>query len=242
MKSKQISTDWIRLRNDPANWLYIPEFNVFPIDVDFFGFSDPIIGEQDEDTSFHSNVREIVSQLRRHLIAKFYSISSFNKFEEGSFYKFKNDYESGDFSNIIPVGDDVFAIRYQLIIESLSDSIKYYHEDVYQSREAISFAMMEMGNMLINAELDKNLLAAVFSERARKAANLRHAADPVQADKTFVEQCWLEWKKEPMDKNGKKKYRSTSAFAEDMKDKCQNLKNTESIKRWCREWQKKDIL
>ena len=78
----------------------------------------------------------------------------------------------------------------------------------------------------------------VISTRARAAAHARHAKDPKQKDKAMVRECWNEWQRAPLDRDGKKKYKGKSAFALDMLKSWENLESQAVIEGWCRVWEK----
>lgn len=69
------------------------------------------------------------------------------------------------------------------------------------------------------------------SINARYAAFARHAADPKQADKSNVRECWELWKKEPY------RYKSKASFARDMLQRYYSLESQRTIERWCKEWE-----
>jgi len=73
-----------------------------------------------------------------------------------------------------------------------------------------------------------------FSARARDAAVRRHAADPRQAEKAFVLECWKDWRANPT------RYKSKAKFARDMLEKCQHLESEKKITDWCRDWEKSE--
>ena len=68
---------------------------------------------------------------------------------------------------------------------------------------------------------------------ARKGARAKLAADPKQADKAIVRECWGDWKNEPA------RYKSKAAFARDMREKFPNLESQPVIEGWCRLWERK---
>lgn len=67
---------------------------------------------------------------------------------------------------------------------------------------------------------------------AQKGAMAKLAADPKQADKRAVRECWELWREEPTRYDGK------AAFARDMLQKFEALKSAVVIERWCREWER----
>jgi hypothetical protein len=73
------------------------------------------------------------------------------------------------------------------------------------------------------SDFNRSLMAA----RARK----RHIADPKQAAKQHVRECWELWQKEPA------RYAGKAAFARDMLSKYEDLKSQPVIEGWCRDWE-----
>lgn len=69
-----------------------------------------------------------------------------------------------------------------------------------------------------------------------RAAAKRLMNDPRQEEKTFIRECWRDWKK------GITNYKSKAAFARDMIDKCEHLTSIKKVEDWCREWEKEYSL
>lgn len=69
----------------------------------------------------------------------------------------------------------------------------------------------------------------------REAANIRWQLDPRNTEKSFVKECWLDWKRDPS------KYSSKARFARDMLTKLDHLSSTKVIEDWCREWDKEIV-
>lgn len=76
MSEGEPSAVWLQYRNDPDNWLRIPEFGVRPDDVDLVGFAYPIIGPftDADEQSFEQSVRDMVATLRGLARAEFSSL------------------------------------------------------------------------------------------------------------------------------------------------------------------------
>lgn len=66
---------------------------------------------------------------------------------------------------------------------------------------------------------------------ALKGAMAKLAADPKQAEKRAVRECWELWRQEPARYDGK------AAFARDMLQKFESLTSQVTIERWCRLWE-----
>lgn len=77
---------------------------------------------------------------------------------------------------------------------------------------------------------DEGVVRQVRKTLATIAAMAKLAADPKQADKVLVRECWDEWQKQP------DRYKSKAAFARDMRDKFPNLESQPVIEGWCRAW------
>ena len=67
--------------------------------------------------------------------------------------------------------------------------------------------------------------------QAIENAKKRLANDPKQTDKLFVKECWDKWQERSSN------YRTKTAFANDMLEKCKHLKSQKVITDWCREWE-----
>jgi hypothetical protein len=63
-----------------------------------------------------------------------------------------------------------------------------------------------------------------------EGARKKLAADPKQAAKVAVFDCWLSWQKDSS------RYKSKAAFARDMLEKFDNLESQPVIEGWCRRW------
>lgn len=72
------------------------------------------------------------------------------------------------------------------------------------------------------------------SRLSRLAAQAKIAADPRQAEKSYIFQCWQVWQEEP------ERYTFKSDFAKAMlnQEQCRSLKSQKVIEDWCREWEK----
>lgn len=81
---------------------------------------------------------------------------------------------------------------------------------------------------------DRASLDWAKSELAKVAVQAKLAADPKQAAKVFVKDCWQTWQEEP------ERYKSKAAFARDMlkQDQCKSLESQVKITDWCRQWEK----
>jgi aryl carrier-like protein len=88
----------------------------------------------------------------------------------------------------------------------------------------------------IESGLDNLMIETIVWQkklRASDSAKAMHANDPKQAEKKFIKECWLDWKnKDP------KRYRSNTAFADDMLTKCEHLTSHKKITEWCAAWAK----
>jgi hypothetical protein len=88
----------------------------------------------------------------------------------------------------------------------------------------------------IKGYVDKVLDLETFnSSNKRDAAINRWLKDPKSLDKISVKECWVEWHKDTS------RYKSKSAFANDMLNKFENLKSVKVIEEWCRNWEKESV-
>jgi len=82
---------------------------------------------------------------------------------------------------------------------------------------------------LYKSQINEN---SYISYRAKFNGMLAHFGKPKQKEKSFIKDCWLEWKKDPS------RYKSKAEFARDMLEKCDHLTSTDKICRWCNLWDK----
>lgn len=85
---------------------------------------------------------------------------------------------------------------------------------------------------ILNSEFARKRLPSALSVNAINAALARWEKDPKKIEKTFVNECWQEWRE------NLSKYKSKAAFARDMLTKCESLTSQKIIEDWCREWEK----
>ena len=98
---------------------------------------------------------------------------------------------------------------------------------------------IERLNRLVKENLDaSSIWEFVFlagdmrqSLAAQRSVRNKLAADPKQAAKINVRECWDLWQNEPS------RYKGKAAFARDMLDKHESLENQRVIERWCKEWE-----
>ncbi len=88
----------------------------------------------------------------------------------------------------------------------------------------------------INGYIDKVLDIEIFNSNSKRSIALkRWLKDPKTLDKSFVKECWVKWQK------NKSLYKSKSAFARDMANKCEHLQSEKVIEGYCREWEKESV-
>ena len=88
----------------------------------------------------------------------------------------------------------------------------------------------------IKGYVDKVLDVEIFNSNSKRNIALKRWHNhPKILDKIFIKECWLEWQKD------KSKYKSKSAFANDMLSKFENLKSVKVIEEWCRKWEKESV-
>lgn len=99
-------------------------------------------------------------------------------------------------------------------------------------RGAVS-AAIHAANTLADAQACFNGSPAfrqVRKQMAYEAALARHRKDPKQAEKSFVFQCYQEWRSHP------ERYKSKADFARDMLGKSEHLTSQKKIEDWVRMW------
>lgn len=238
-------SDWNKLKNNPDNWLVIPEFNVRPMDVNFCGFLQPIVGENTKDTFFYSAVRVIVSEVRGHAFKRFKSLAALERINDDASLKFMSDVETEGFLLCKPIGDELFGYRYDCIFAYISQAVEAYSKNKIECIEMLSCATVEVAKMMTNAASDPDHFKKLMHRQlSSSGGHGKQAKSPKTPEKNMVEEFWIEWQKEPLMPNGDKKYKSTPRFARDMQEKFTHLESQAVIERWCREWKKmkKDSL
>ena len=104
-----------------------------------------------------------------------------------------------------------------------------------EGMEAISYAERAVSDkrfLRMRAEMTQQVRQQALSEKARAGAAAMLAKDPTQKAKQKVKGHWIDWQKDA------ELYKSNSAFARDMLDAYQDLRNQAVITRWCRTWEK----
>lgn len=222
--------NWYRLQNDPDNWIKIPEFHIFPRDVNFEGFAFPILGDCADDFHFLVPIQEIVATLRKEARSRFSTLSEL-KSAYGRVIIEATEFDDS-FLPIDVSPSDAFATRYEILMSMVERCVqwrrgkKIAESAVHAVRIAAMLAEMASGNALTDADIKK-----IRSDQGKKGALARLAIDPKQADKKKVRDCWELWQ------NDKGRYKSKAAFARDMLEKFENLENHRVLERWCKEWE-----
>lgn len=80
-------------------------------------------------------------------------------------------------------------------------------------------------------KLDSEVMGNARRAMAKAGAKSRWHSDPKTIAKQDIKECWNLWQRDPA------RYPSKAAFARDMLEKYIELKNPETILRWCRDWQ-----
>jgi hypothetical protein len=228
--------DWEILQNDPDNWIKIPDFNVKPRDVDFQGFKYPIVGPMDKHLSFKYPIWELVTAVRTQARNRFKSLKDLTAAEDSAMNREPKtfvDYGKPESWSL----DEIFAYRYRCVFTSLELCLLTYRKDKSRCIFELAEAAANVSAMMIEKPLDIESMRAARSELGKKANQVKLVKDPKQADKAQVFECWLAWKRNPLDHFGKPKYKNNEAFANDML-KFEHLGSTQVIARWCRAWKK----
>lgn len=88
----------------------------------------------------------------------------------------------------------------------------------------------------IKGYVDKVLDVEIFNSNSKRNIALKRWHNhPKILDKIFIKECWFEWQKD------KSKYKSKSAFARDMVNKCEHLESEKVIEGYCRDWEKESV-
>ena len=204
------------------------------MDVNFSGFSRPIVGENTEDSFFYSAVREIISEVRGHALKRFKSVAEMKQIDDAATLKFMSDVETEGVLLCAPIGDELFVYRYECIFAYIGEAVEAYSKNKIECIEMLSCATVEVAKMMTNAAADLKSVKEIRSEVGFLAANARYENDPKQKDKLLVEVCWEAWKKNPDD------YTGNRDFARDMQKQFPNLESFRTIaEKWCTKWEAK---
>jgi len=233
MRSERSDNDWERLKNDPDNWIVIPEFGVQPQDVDFIGFSNPIIGPNTKESPFHRAIRVIICGVRGYILKRFKSIAEMNRINDEGKIRAQLFLENDNSNYSMPTGDELCFIRYEMLTGWLIDVIEEYECDKSNCMVTLSWVEEEFVNMMMNAPVDsKSIITKGRRELAKKAVDIRWQKDPKQEHKATVKRCWEAWQNNPDD------YPSKAKFAEDMLGQFPGLKSARVItEKWCVAWE-----
>jgi len=128
-------------------------------------------------------------------------------------------------SDIIEVMLDAFAISNlaqidQLMATGASENLAERFYDVLESRSLANYCFGWESMVREN------------SESAKRKASIRHAKDPKHLEIEHVKECWDLWQSNPT------RYKTNTAFANDMLDKYQHLESLAYITKLCRDWGK----
>ena len=203
--AKKINADWNRLQNDPDNWIDIPEFNVYPVDVGFKGFSRPVVGPADKDTTFHAAVRELISEVRGYASKRFKSLAELRRVDEDAQKKFESEFNLEGGIVHIPVGDEIFVYRYECIFAFLDAAVDSNSKSKSECLEYLSFAAIEVARIMTNAAVDpQQLIGNVRREFGKSGGHAKSKKSPKTSEKDQVEMLWREWQAQPLRPNGEK--------------------------------------
>lgn len=223
---------WIEDQNDPDNWIVIPEFNIFPIDVKFEGFAYPIIGALNKDFQFLSPMRETLTNVRREARKRFSTLAALRAAAaqvEPKILEFAADEHK-------PLGisaDEAFAWRYGYLLRDIRLAIQTRRGKRSETAAIAARIASTLSAMVGATSLSDTQVKKIRSEQGRRGAAGKLANDKngKQAAKQNVRECWEAWQQKP------EPYKSKSAFARAMLDKYGELGSQRVIERWCKEWE-----
>ena len=120
--------------------------------------------------------------------------------------------------------------------QALLDGQLSYEQLINLAASAMEIVLSAQAAINRNSENYEQALQQAFqsfkTNRAKNAAAAMLKKSLTQTEKRFVLECWQDWQ------SGKLQYESKAAFAREMLDKCEKLKNTKTIEDWCRKWEK----
>lgn len=240
MNAKQRALAWAIDRNDPDNWLTIPEFYVNPKDVDFKGFARPILGPEPEGREMKAAIRELVKVVRTEARKRFNSEDELLTLYFTAWKRASDEHHAAGIKGHLPPveerhwsDDEVFGLRYFWIIQELKGCIRHYSRgQLSHSLDLLAEAASTAAALLVKMPIHADIAKAVRAQQAAKAVKVKLAKDPRQEAKRLVKECWQEWRAHPT------RYRTKAAFAKDMLDKFDRLVSQPVITGWCRQWEK----
>lgn len=214
--------DFRGFANDPDAWIVIPEFNVFPKDVDGEGF-DYYIRDPEIDESIREPIWNIIWFMRDKAKRRFASLSDlmvlFNRLHLGE-KKFKDANE-----------DEWYAYAYVCVFDILK---RWFHTHPRHKLDG-SVLLAQLGEQILymfsGGPHDPKSISDLRRDFAKKGAATKLANSPKQQEKRLVRECWDAWQTQPAIYKGK------AAFARDMLSKYEKLESARVIERWCLEWQ-----
>lgn len=214
--------DFRGIASDPDLWIVIPEFNVSPADVDGQGF-DRYILDPEIDRSIQGPIWNIIVSMRSMARSRFSTLAELKAASDRVLASGRR-VEKG-------TEDEWFAWGYGYVFESLE---RWHHTHPFNLLEA-SVLLANIADqalcMFSGGPHDPKSISELRSQFAKKGAATRLAKSPKQQTKQQVRECWDAWQARP------EVYKSKSAFARDMLDKFDDLKNQRVIEKWCLEWQ-----
>lgn len=220
--------NWYVHRDDPDNWLEIPEFNIAPKEVDYLGFKKPILGWNCYDFEVKIPMQESVQVVRSEARKRFTTLQALKD-------QLSLTYQSDEMLlDEVPeswTDNMVFAVRYDLYFFHLNRCLVGLRKKKGESLGALAQSMKLAVDIFSAKKIDAAMIKKIRTEMGKEggAANLQNNIK--QKEKQLVRECWEEWKKQPV------RYTSAAAFARDMLDKYENLKSQVVIARWCRDWE-----
>jgi len=230
---------WLIYKNDPDNWIVIPELNILPQDVDFKGFEYQIVEPQSG--VMHYRIFEIVKAVRSQASKRFKSLADLSaaylifteKIDLIEDRLVVDEYSAAKIFNFPGCSaDELFAFRYTAIFYSIERCFLFYKEDNKASLHSMAKIAVNLAEMMIEKPLHQYSVSETLSKIAKIGGVAKNAIDPKQKDKYLVQECWDDWQKKP------DRYKGKAAFARDMREKFPNLESQPVIERWCREWER----
>ena len=188
ISSKNINLNWELHKNDPDNWMRIPEFNVLPNNVNLEGFEIPILGLDTKDFQLKVPIFDVVHQIRIEARQRFKSLAELKKNYQIAIYSDEMMFESFQPPPISWNEKVIFAFRYMCFMDSVERSMISYPRYKETSLLNMTHAMSQAIDLLSDKPISENLMQKQRSEFARKGGLAKNL--PKAKVKEFVINEW----------------------------------------------------
>lgn len=227
MNAKERSAAWVIDQFDTDNWLTIPDFEINPKDVVFKGFAHPIVAPKFKGYELLCLIRELVKSART-LIR--HGGRSLSQVRTDHIEVLDLMAQTPDAKKLGASHRQAMATYYILAMQYASNACRCAFDGKANFNEIAPCAEAVRRMVQLSTRNKSESIDIARTSLAQMGAKAKLAADPKQAAKVLVRECWDDWQKQP------DRYKSKAAFAKDMLTKYESLENTNVIARWCRIW------